>query len=693
MSEYYYNSPFEFIDDECGDISALPPEIEFIPEICTMEDYYYDHLERVYREFVSRCVREKKVGLNRRTAAVPSPERAEVVDMTMKRLECSRIEGSSTAFNMDAVLVADIIIYQRQSGIVRRGGAYADACRELRQDQVKQWYRVRGTFDINGGAYDLCREISIYERKDALKDSPLSTSLIPILSRSQFDTETAKLLRKYKMDDCLDKPGKVDGFRLAFNMHLPVIKARMSLDYHIKGKLYPFERDIIVYDDYGKEHSLHVLAGTIVVDPVACVDEDGLQDAVIHECVHFEHHSLFYRLQSLYNEKLEYLAFIDNRYSNYLTEDVYEQRLGDENLYEVARKLPNGKFEPKSGHEWAEWQAVNMTPYIRMPAEQTKIKIRQLYKVHSDLRKAGANSAGVAAAVIKDLAKFYGTSIQTARSRMIDLGYHVARGAMVVVDGTVIPPFMTSNGRMAAGISYVISNENISRLFAENDEFRKEMETRPYIYVEHHLCLDAPRFVERTDDGFRLTDYARSHIDECCLPFTIVKVEQHAGYDKNAAHNDEIRRDVMAMTLAPIPYDTLVEFSKYVDEYSKKLPRRFGETLKYHREQAGMTQEELAWQAGMGDKHIRRLENDEVDRPTQQVIAELGRALMLPGSFIEDMMNKAGCPLNRDLPEDMHLKTVIYYMYMRPREECNSLLEMYDCKPLGGRKKKAAVAI
>ena len=465
MSEFYYESPFEFIADDCDDMTALNPAFEFYPTICTMEDYYYDRLERYYRAYVGKCIRDGVVGVNRRTLKVPMPTRAEVADMAMKRLECSKIEGNGTAFNMDAVFEVHVYIYQEDEGLLNRMGAYAEGVRDMRRDKVKQWYRVRGVFDLCGPADSLCREIMIYDRKDAVRNNPLSTALVPIISRNQFDAEVTKMLKKYRMERSLRECGRVDGYVLAGNMGLTVKEARLSRDYRIRGKFYPFERDITAYLDDGREYPMHVDAGTILIDPIACMDEDGIQDAIIHECVHCEFHNLFYGLQSTYNEQLEYLACIDYRYGHYLTEDSYEQRVADEAMYEMFRKLPNGKYMPKSGHEWAEWQAVNMTPHVRMPAEQTRKKISELYREHKDLRRNGANSAEVAAAVIKDLADFYGTSTGTARIRMIDLGYHVARGAMVEVDGVTVPPFMTSNGRMAGDISYVISFANLEKLW------------------------------------------------------------------------------------------------------------------------------------------------------------------------------------------------------------------------------------
>ena len=88
------------------------------------------------------------------------------------------------------------------------------------------------------------------------------------------------------------------------------------------------------------------------------------------------------------------------------------------------------------------------------------------------------------------------------------------------------------------------------------------------------------------------------------------------------------------------------------------------------------------------DRTIRRVENGEQKEPTQQFIGLAGITMHLEGVFTEDMMIKAGRPLIRDEPEDMILRFVIYFMYLKTVEECNAVLAARKCKLLKGRNSK-----
>ena len=42
-----------------------------------------------------------------------------------------------------------------------------------------------------------------------------------------------------------------------------------------------------------------------------------------------------------------------------------------------------------------------------------------------------------------------------------------------------------------------------------------------YVFVENHVCLNDNKYITRDlNDKVVLTEYARKHIDECCLKFT-----------------------------------------------------------------------------------------------------------------------------------------------------------------------------
>ena len=177
-----------------------------------------------------------------------------------------------------------------------------------------------------------------------------------------------------------------------------------------------------------------------------------------------------------------------------------------------------------------------------------------------------------------------------------------------------------------------------------------------------------------------MTDTARQNIDHCCLLFRVRYGHRNNRYDKEALHSDDLNADPVAVALAAIPLDVMLAASQSVDKLCEGLPRRFGETLKYHREQKQLTQHKLAEMLGVESKQISRWENGEV-RLTQSQIGAIGVMMNLKGSFTEDLMNKAKVPININDPEDMALRFVIYYMYMRPLEECNQVLIARGCKP------------
>jgi Zn-dependent peptidase ImmA (M78 family) len=75
-----------------------------------------------------------------------------------------------------------------------------------------------------------------------------------------------------------------------------------------------------------------------------------------------------------------------------------------------------------------EWQANKIAPRILMPLETTKIKIDELYEKYG-YSDNDQERTEILERVIDDLADFYNVSKQSAKIRMIDLGYREAAGA------------------------------------------------------------------------------------------------------------------------------------------------------------------------------------------------------------------------------------------------------------------------
>jgi len=61
------------------------------------------------------------------------------------------------------------------------------------------------------------------------------------------------------------------------------------------------------------------------------------------------------------------------------------------------------------------------------------------------------------------------------------------------------------------------------REYYENEEFRKMLDSGAVCYIEEMFILNMPRYVTHKCGKYRLTAYARSHLHECALVFTLRK--------------------------------------------------------------------------------------------------------------------------------------------------------------------------
>lgn len=625
----------------------------FLPEIADIETYVDAHWLPTYQNAIGEAVEEGRVCLNRTTAEIPHPSAATVTRCWIKRIEATRKEEAKMGvFNIDAVIVAEIDIFQPKIAYMQSDsvGSYRELLNSgvpLKKGHVRQWYRIRGYIDLIGCENCPVQSISIYDKRDKRQERGLSDCLIPIIPRRDMDVEAERILLKHNMIYAVNCNCRVDPMELANNMGLAVKCVRLSRERRIKGELYLHDATVRYYRADGTEDYMDVKAGTILYDSVACGTQEQIAETIIHECVHFEEHALFFMLQRLYNENLEFLASMDVRYDIDKPEDAYEQWLEDEAAEETDYSKHVSDHGSKQGRqertavEWAEWQTRELTPRVMMPAKQTKQKIQWLICLYGNYPHH--STAELYAMVIPELAKFYGVSWTTAKIRMIELGFEEARGARNFVDGVYVPPYTTSAGRFEAGTSYDISKADAERLQKTDPVFEAVIESGQFVYVEGHYCLDDPLFIRRDEDGIRLTDTARQQIDKCCLLFDVRYNCKGSAYDKEAFHSDIRKNDAIAVSLASIPLELMMQASRAVDELCEGLPRRFGKTLEYHRKQMGFSQEEFAELLDVDERQIRRWESEQT-KPTQRQIGAMGVLMNLPGQFTEDMMNKAKCP-------------------------------------------------
>lgn len=103
---------------------------------------------------------------------------------------------------------------------------------------------------------------------------------------------------------------------------------------------------------------------------------------------------------------------------------------------------------------------------------------------------------------------------------MVELGFENAIGTFIFVDGHYVRPHGFRKGSIELHQIYTISAQDAAIQRFVNLELREKTTNGDYLFVENHFVYNAPLYVGYDEYGkLALTDYARSHMDECCLAF------------------------------------------------------------------------------------------------------------------------------------------------------------------------------
>ena len=233
----------------------------------------------------------------------------------------------------------------------------------------------------------------------------------------------------------------------------------------------------------------------MLIDPEACKTREVMEETLVHECVHNESHRLYFTLQRLNNDRVEYLACIDSRYREDAPDEKYEEELrrGQEEFDPVPIKRKDGTFEMKRESEWVEYQARTMARMIKMPRMQTRKKVMELIRQYTDGQRSDLE---VMEEVIRELRLFYSVTDDTARRRLLDLGYNAAWGTGIEIDGGKVPPFKMSDGSAPRSITYVITEKNVMWMLGADETFRKEITSRSYLFLENHIVVNSRKYVD-----------------------------------------------------------------------------------------------------------------------------------------------------------------------------------------------------
>lgn len=304
-------------------------------------------------------------------------------------------------------------------------------------------------------------------------------------------------------------------------MHLSVISLPLHKRGDTKSIIFFHEGTVLIQPDRAPgEHNdpppveEHVPANTIVINTHT---EGGMGNDldIYHECIHYEWHYLFYRLQDMHNNDLKQLKKV--RRSAIKDKDTADPTYFME--YQ-ARYGSYGLLLPKS---------FMLETVDRLYKDAFEGKRKDGYYDHDGRRYEY---------VARKIADEYVISKASVRARMIQLGYIAALGALNFVDGHYIVPFAFSDiGSCSGDGTYVIDRKSVSLLYRKDKEFKRIMQSGNLV-CKVEACL-------KTVLGATLCNWSclMNNFYKEAAPNPHIHIHVRPRYDKPVMLNESIYTD------------------------------------------------------------------------------------------------------------------------------------------------------
>lgn len=516
-------------------------------------------------------------------------------------------------------------------------------------------------------------------QETALEEGELRTSfdsshlfydfqLLPAIKNWNFDFAAQKLLNEfYYSNPICEQSGPIEPNILAVNMGLTVKQKFTLRNTDIDGAIF-FNDDVFDHPStgFGEIERERVEKGTVILI-TGFNDSNRKNNTLVHECVHWCFHRPAFYLQKL---------------------------LGN-NVPKITCR--NGIKGEESGDYFSvrEWQANKLSPRILCPTDGLLELVEKEYEKRREefTEECVLDSA---AYVIKDCASYYNVTIQLFTNRLRDLGIKNLGGFFRCPGDfygkgrrSYIDPYLVREGQLRWGETYDLPNFDYEFLVDNNPELQEAIDLEIVDFVDNHLCIVKPNLY---DSWFpkHLSNYARLHMDEFCFIFKEpIFGENYACTSSLGAPNrafkvekeQEIRSELILSPLNIEKMKCLQTMEDDIQNVEKKLVGNIMDDLNTLFGWSELTQEAVAFGAGMTVQGFRRILKGEVKRPVITTIIGLCFGLKLPYVLSLRLLKAAGYSLSNS-DEDRVYDSLLRYFTYRSLEDANEYLEFNGLTPL-----------
>ncbi|MEW8994432.1 transcriptional regulator [Clostridium sp.] len=533
-------------------------------------------------------------------------------------------------------------------------------------DLCHQWFLLRcsGNLDCNLNDFEITG-INIYNQKNKLTN-PLSDSLVPYINKDDLESFANDFLQRH-YPEALKTPMAVEPQKLAKNMGLTVEMREITKDFSVFGQIYFHNSNAEFYDEDSDEMvKVHVNARTIFVDPKAYFLRNlgAVNNTIVHECVHWDKHRKAFELERLYNSSAGKIK---------------------------CQVIGGIKDNTRDATDWMEWQANALAPRIQMPLGMFKTMAFEFIKqFRAELETS--ELINVMEPVIDTLASFFCVSRTAAKIRMIDAGYEEAIGTFTYIDGRYVKPHRFKQGVLQRNQTFSIGAVDAAILSITDPEMSYLIKDGSYQYVDSHFVLNHPDYLTQDKNGFTiLTQYARNHMEECCLVFNLsikagCKERYHSECFLNRDKSSTIDFNITYCNgfeyatpekKAKILADTMEEEMRIYSE----LPRSYTKSLQMVIEWRNISYKELETRTMLNEKTIRRIVNGETQGSINSILL-ICLGLNLPPDISRHIIDNSPFSLNLSNRSHQWYNFTLLHHYTKSMDEIRSFLQSYGADPL-----------
>ncbi len=495
----------------------------------------------------------------------------------------------------------------------------------------------------------------------------LNPVLVPYYNNARIDEIAEEIWVEYGMPEALMFPNARNAYELARRMGLKIEYYPIYDHNGIDSVIFFADTTIKIGKDKTETHSdgtkeritesepktVCIPANTIVIN-TNVIKRDYSSFNIFHECIHYELHYAFFRLQAM--------SCNDIRLVNTIEIEVDETKKYSDPIYFMEKQANRGAYGLMM-------PAVNTRELIQEECSKAKgcLHFGEMYEI-----------AGKAIAKTLSLPHF------RVRARMIQLGYIEAKGALNYADKKLIKPFAFDvESWKSEEYTFVIDTKTVDELKRTSEDFRNIMINRKYIYVDGHIVRNAPKYVIPWKSGTILTEWANAHVDACCLRFVREYVQTQLGtytFGKMYYDAEYVKRTLFFL-------DDLIN-QRHLDEVDAKIeykhdfPRTFIESFDMLMRKNGETRESMSEKLNTTSKSLREWLLDPEKRITVDFVVVIALLWKLPDWISLMLLDRACIHLNEYDRRHQALDHILRVLWDKGIDEANIFLESMKLEPL-----------